>query len=94
MDVSVLPFEQILSYLSLEDRLKSRAVSRSWYHMIDRLKVKSLCFSGHPSGFIWGKSRLVSGAFVQNFISSPRFEPFATTFGQTILSNFCFWVEN
>ena len=86
-DLPELPFEQVLSYLSLEDLLKSRAVSRAWYNRIDNFKVKSLCFSNLPSGFIDGKSRLVSGVFVQNFISSTRFECFFGTFGQSILYN-------
>ena len=82
-----LPFELVLSYLSLEDRLKARAVSRRWYHQINSLKVKTLCYSQRPAGFIEGKSRLVSGAFAQNFISSTRFGCFFTTFRPTILSN-------
>ena len=86
-DLPKLPFEQILSYLSLKDRLKSRAVSRGWYHRIDSFKVKSLCYSPCPSGFIYGKRRWVSGAFAQNFVSSARFEWFFSTFGQSILSN-------
>ena len=86
-DLPVLPFEKVLSYLSLEDVIKSRAVSRSWCQMIDSFKVKSLCYSRHPEGFIYEKSRWVSGAFAQNFISSTRFEFFFKTFGQTILSH-------
>ena len=73
-DLPELPFEKVLSYLSLEDRLKSRAVSRRWYWTINNFKVKSLCYLDHPAGFIRGKSRLVSGAFARNFISSSRFE--------------------
>ena len=82
-----LPFEQVLSYLNLEDRLKLRIVSRSLYQRIDSFRVSSLCFSVKQSGFIYGKSRWVSGAFARNFISSTRFAPFFDTFGQTILSN-------
>ena len=82
-----LPFELILSHLSLKDRLKARAVSRSWYHKIDSFRVKSLCYSQRPSGFIYGKERLVSGAFARNFISSTRFASFFDTFGRTLLSN-------
>ena len=82
-----LPFVQILSLLRIEDLLKSRAVSRGWYQQIDRFRMKTLCFSMKQSDFIFKKRRWVSGSFVQNFISSPRFAAFFTTFGQTILSN-------
>ena len=86
-DLPELPFEKVLSYLSLEDRFKLRANSRRWYKKIDSFKVKSLCYSERPSGFIFGKNRWVSGAFAQNFISSPRFESFVSAFDQLILSN-------
>ena len=86
-DLPELPFEKVLSYLSLEDRLKSMAVSRRWYNMIDSFKVKSLCYSDRPFEFIYQKSRWVSGAFALNFISSRRFESFFSAFGQSILSN-------
>ena len=82
-----LPFVQILSLLSLEDLLKSRAVSRGWYQQIDRFRMKTLCLSMKQSDFIFGKRRWVSGSFVQNFIGSPRFASFFATFGQTILCN-------
>ena len=86
-DLPELPFEKVLSYLSLEDRLKARAVSRRWYHLINSFKVKTLCYSEWLSGFIPRKGLLVSGAFAQNFISSPRFDLFFNTFRPTILSN-------
>ena len=86
-DLPELPFEKVLSYLSLEDRIKARAVSRRWYHQINRFKVKTLCYSDLPAGFIWRKSRLVSGSFAQNFICSTRFAMFSATFRPTILSN-------
>ena len=86
-DLPELPFEKILGYLSLEDRLKLRAVSRSCHIKIDHHRVKSLCYSERPSGFIWGKSRWVSGACAQNFISSTRFESFFNAFGRSVLSN-------
>ena len=82
-----LAFEQILSYLCLKDVIKSRAVSRAWKLKTDNYRVKSLCYSNRPSGFIWRKSRWVSGAFAQNFISSTRCNPFFKTFGRSILSN-------
>ena len=71
-DLPELPFEHVLSYLSLQDLIKSRAVSRSWRNKIDRFPLQSLCCSQRPSGFIFGKSRLISGTFAQNFISSPH----------------------
>ena len=86
-DLPELPFEKVLSYLNLEDRLKARAVSRRWYHKINCFKVKSLCYSSRSSDFIRGKRRWVSGAFAQNFVSSTRFATFFDTFGQTILSS-------
>ena len=86
-DLPELPFEKVLSYLSLEDRLKARAVSRRWYHLINSFKVKSLCYSQRPTGFIVGKSRWISDAYAKNFIRSTRFSSFFNTFGPTILSN-------
>ena len=86
-DLPELPFEKVLSYLSLEDRLKARAVSRRWYHQINSFRVKSLCYSSRPSDVIFEKSRWISGAFAQNFISSSRFAMFFGNFDQTILSS-------
>ena len=86
-DLSVLPFEKILSYLSLEDLIRSRAVSRRWRKWIDSFKLKSLFYSKCLSGFIEERNRWVSGAFAQNFISSRKFEAFFKIFGKTILSN-------
>ena len=83
----LLPLEKILGYLSLADLLKSRGVSRAWRNMIDSVRVRSLCYSKHPSDFIVRKNRLVSGEYAQNFICSPRLEALAKTFGATILSN-------
>ena len=85
-DLPELPFEQILSYLSVEDRLKSRAVSRSWRRKFD-FKLKSLCCSDVPIGFVWDKNRLVNGAFARNFFGSPRFASFFDTFSGSIFSN-------
>ena len=85
-DLPELPFEKVLSYLSLKDRIKARAVSQSWYHRINNFKAKTLCFSERPSGFIFQKSRWVSGAFAQNFISSTRFDSFFGVFGKSMLS--------
>ena len=86
-DLPELPFEKVLSYLSLEEVIKLRAVSRSCLWKIDNYKVKHLCYSRLPFGHIVEKHRWVSGAFAQNFIVSIRFESFFKTFGQTILSH-------
>ena len=42
------------------------------FEQVHSSKVKSRCFSDRPSDFIFGKSRWVSGAFAENFISSTR----------------------
>ena len=86
-DLPDLPFEQMLSYLTLEDRLKARNVSKGWRKKFDNYPVKSLCYSDRPSGFIWRKGRWVTGAFAQNFIFSTKFDSFFNAFGPTILSN-------
>ena len=86
-DFPVLPFEKILGYLPLEDLIKCRAVSRSWYHTIDSFRIKSLFFSDRPGGHIESKNKLLNGAFTQNFICSSRFEEFFRTFGQSIFSS-------
>ncbi|KAI3484117.1 hypothetical protein L1887_52911 [Cichorium endivia] len=52
-DLPELPFELILSYLSLEDRIKARAVSRRWHGVIDSSRPKILCYSEQPIGFIY-----------------------------------------
>ena len=83
-DLPVLPFEQILSQLSLEDQIRSREVSRRWRKTIDSFEVNSLFYSTFPLVSIIQRSRLVSGErFAQNFICSPRFE----TLGKMIFSN-------
>ena len=86
-DLPVLPFEKILGYLSLEDRIRSRAVSRKWCQWIDSFKVKSLCCSDRPGGFIIQKNRWLNGAFAGNFIGSSKFRSFLDTFSQSILSD-------
>lgn len=89
-DLPELPFEQILSYLDLEDLIKSRRVSKGWRNKIDRFKVRSLFYSDRPSGFTYVKNRWISGAFAHNFISSPRVESmtrFVNTFDKSLLSN-------
>ena len=84
-DLPELPFEQILSHLTLEDRLKSKAVSRTWYQKINGGKVRRLCYSMRPSGFIERKGRWLNGAFVRNLISSARFESFFNTYARSLL---------
>ena len=84
-ELPALPFEQIVSYLGLADRLKARAVSRGWRRRFGEFKVKSLCCSEHPSGFIRGKSR--RSTLASNFIASTRFNSFFDTFASTILSD-------
>ena len=86
-DLPELPFEKVLSYLSLEDRLKARGVSRRWYHKVNSFRLKCLCYSELPIDRILGKNRWASGVFAKNFISSTRFPSFFDTFGQTILSS-------
>ena len=86
-DLPELPFEKVLSYLSLGDVLKSRAVSRGWYHRINCFKVKSICCSERPSCNIRVRNRLLSDAFAQNFISSLQPDSFLAKFAPTILSD-------
>ena len=71
-DLPILPFERILSELSFEDRLKSRAVSKGWRNKFTNSRMKI---------------RLVNGAFAESFINFIRFASFIETFGPTILSN-------
>ena len=82
-----LPFEQVLSYLNLEDRLKARTVSRAWRNKFDSFRVKTLCFSQRPMNRICGNKRWVSEAFAKNFVNSTCFITFFDTFSQTILSS-------
>ena len=82
-----LPFEKVLSYLSLEEVIKLRAVSRSCLWKIDNYKVKRLFYSKVPTEHILEKHRWINGAFAYNFIVSTKFESFFKTFGQTIFSH-------
>ena len=84
-DLPALPFEKILSYLSLADRIRCRAVSRIWCMMINSFRIKTLCFSESGAFCCFGDYQRVKGTFVQNFISSPRFESFLNLFCQSIL---------
>lgn len=83
-DLPDLPLENIFSYLSLEERIKARAVSRRWCKTIDSMKAKALCFSECPVELAL---RWMDGVFAKNFIRSVEFELFFDTFGRTILSN-------
>lgn len=85
-DLPDLAFEKILGYLPLQDRLRTRAVSRRWRKTIDSFVVKSLCYSNFRRGAIREKRRWISGAFARNFICSPGFGPFFQTFGRSILA--------
>ena len=85
-DLPEVPFEKVLSYLNLRDRLQLSAVSRSCHEKIANSRVKTLCYSGSPLGFIWGKSRWVSGPFTENFISSTKFASFFDAYGHSVLS--------
>ena len=84
-DLPELPFEKILGYLSLADRIRLRGVSRKWCQMNSDFEVESLFFSGSPAAYIYAKDRLAEGVFARNFISSPRFESFFSRFA-TFLS--------
>ena len=87
-DLPEVPFELMLSYLSLRERLRLNAVSRKLYLKIANYRVSRLCYSERSiERIIMGKSRWVSGAFAQNFISSTRFASFFNTFGKTVLSS-------
>lgn len=85
-----LPFELMLSYLSLQERLKSRVVSRRWRNTIDSIRVEHLCFSNNPNRFFLGKNRLITGVFAQNFIGTTRYSTFFNPFSKTILTDLKF----
>ena len=86
-DLPELPFEKVLSYLSLRDRLRLAIVSRSCYKKVAKSRVQSLCYSQRPIGRIRGKVRWVNEAFAQNFICSTRFSTFFNAFSHSILSS-------
>ena len=85
-DLPVLPFEKILGYLSLEERIRLRRVSRRWHKTIDSFRLRILCCSSVQAGFIMEKSRWLSGRFAQNFIHSLRIDSFFRTLDQSILA--------
>ena len=84
-EIPDLPFENILSYLSLADLLKARAVCRRWCEKIDNFRVNSLGFSQLPIDFISAKRRWLGGVYTENFIHSRQFSPLFDVFGSTIL---------
>lgn len=86
-DLPEVVFKRVLGYLSLQDRLKARSVSRTWYNRINSSRVKSLSFYGPWSDPKQGTRRLLSGAYAQNSICSRRFDEFFNTFSQSILSH-------
>ena len=86
-DLPEVPFEKVLSYLSLQELIRSRAVSRLWRDRIDIYRMRSLCYSDRPRGFIHGNGQWIRGAFDQYFInSSAGFASFFKTFGSTTFS--------
>lgn len=82
-----LPLAKILSYLSLDDRIKYRAVSQSWRDCIDNFKETSLCFSELKRGHLFEKRRLVNDKFDRAFIASTKFESFFSNFAKSIFSH-------
>ena len=83
-----LAFEKFLSHLSLEDLIRSRAVSRYWRDSIDHLcKATCLCYSGLQRDQIWDQLIARSPKFDRNFISSYKFNSFFGYFAKSILSN-------
>ena len=76
-DLPELPFELILSYLSLGDLLRARAVSRRWYQVISSFRPKTLSCFHHPTGYFYHKNSIISTELVL----------FLQTFSQSILSS-------
>lgn len=73
-----LPFEHLLSYLSLKERIRSRRVSKRWYCVINSFRVECLCYSNCPIDKIQdNKERWITGKFSErNFINSTQFSLF------------------
>lgn len=87
--MDTVPFEvfrKILSYLDLDEVIRSRLVSRLWCAYVDNFVETKLFYSERPKGQILGKNRLVTGKFTQNFIASSKFEAFFGNFSRTIFS--------
>lgn len=81
-DLPDLPFERILSYLSLQDRLRARTVSRGWRKKFASPVTNLYCSDIRPI-----ERKKVSRALFRNYISSTRFQRFINTFDESILSN-------
>lgn len=86
-DLPDLVFEKMFSYLSLEDLIRFRGISRRWYKLINSFKVKSLCFSNQKRNFIIDKILRNGDAFAQCFINSTSLESFLNQFATSILSH-------
>ena len=87
-----LPFEmfrRIVVDLNLEEVIRLRAVSRQWCFYVDHFTVTTLCLSDKARGHIFGKQRLISGKFEQNFIKlkPSKLQPFFDCFGRSIFVN-------
>lgn len=87
-DLPKLPFDILLSHLSLEDKMMSMAATKGWRERFElaTIRPKMLFCSSHSIGFIDGKRRLVSGAFADHFVSSPQYLSFFLIFRPTLLS--------
>lgn len=91
-DLPDLPFELVLSCLSVQERIKCRAVSLRWCRVIDSFRPKSLWCSKHRiikihSGLIYRDCRWTNREYFHNFIRSTRLDEVFRTFGQSILSS-------
>lgn len=78
-----VPFEKVLTYLPLDDLLRTKAVSKEFYRKIANFKVRCLCVSDYERESVIDKSRLVVGAFAQNFIDWFKFK---SLFARSMLS--------
>ena len=65
-NLPIPPFEKMLSYLSLKERIKLRAVCRGWCRTIDSFKIKQLLISSDLPEKT--SPRLARGVFAQNFL--------------------------
>ena len=79
--------EKVLRYLTLEEVLELRTVSKGWRAWVDNFRADSLCYSAQKRGHIYGKHRLISGKFDRNFIGSTKFESFFGIFAKSIFSD-------
>lgn len=87
--MDTVPFEvfrKILSYLDLDEVIRSRTVNKLWQAYVDNFVETKLFFSERPMGQIFSKNRLITGVFNRNFIVSSKFEEFFECFSRTIFS--------